>query len=49
MMVKDLSIEKINENRDSLFIKISEQYKLMQNYPKDRPLDDYINLLNEFL
>jgi hypothetical protein len=49
MMVKDLSMEKIKENRDNLFIRISDQYKLMQNYPKDRPLDDFSNILNDFL
>lgn len=49
MLIKELSIEKINENREDLFIKISDQFKFMQNYPKDRPLDDINKVLSDFL
>lgn len=49
MMIKDLSIEKIIKNRDILFTKISDQFKLMQNYPKDTTLVNYNNILIEFL
>ena len=49
MMLRNISLEKIEKNKINYFSKISNMYKKIQNAPQNYQIQDFLREINDFM